>query len=339
MDPILLQTIHETDALVEGKLRNIINSRSMPLYDIMAYHMGWEDDTNNYNLARTNSWLHGTLCLLSCQVMGGEMNSAIPAAAAVELVDSFCQIHDDVESGNPNRNNRDSVWWVWGPAQAINAGDGLHALARLAMFGLSEHGISRQLILKAIQLLDRASLQACEGRFTDLEAQERLDITKEAYLSTAAMRIGSLLGCSMALGGLVASAPPGILAKLQKVGETLGVAMAIKEDIRKLWFASEYPEQYSPDVLNKKKLLPIILATSNSPITIKRQLGDIYFKRVLEKTDIERLLDILQKTDARSDSEEILSCYRSKISSELELLFGKSNPCTLLTKYVDYLLD
>ena len=65
------------------------------------------------------------------------MDRALPAATAVEFVHHFSLIHDDIQNGNPDRDRRPAVWWHWGPGQAINAGDGLHALARLALFRLS----------------------------------------------------------------------------------------------------------------------------------------------------------------------------------------------------------
>ena len=114
----------------------------MPLYRMMSYHMGWEEAEGHPGGAFTVGRVHGVLCLLACSAAGGDIHVAKPAAAAVELVRNFCQIHDDVQAGNPQRNNRDAVWWVWGPAQAINAGDGMHALARLALFGLKQNGIS-----------------------------------------------------------------------------------------------------------------------------------------------------------------------------------------------------
>ena len=74
------------------------------------------------------------LCLLACEACGGP-DVALPAAAAVELVQGFTEIHDDVQGGIPTRDGRDAVWWVWGPAQAINAGDGMHGWAGSQCFG------------------------------------------------------------------------------------------------------------------------------------------------------------------------------------------------------------
>ena len=111
----------------------------------------------------------GTLLLIGVDSLGGEVDSALPAALAIELINGFCQVHDDVESGRPSSQGRESLWWVWGPAQAINAGDGLHALARITVLGLIDKGVSLEKTYRAVSLLDEACLKACEGRFRDLE--------------------------------------------------------------------------------------------------------------------------------------------------------------------------
>ena len=165
---------------VDAELRSIVTARDMPLYRIMAYHLGWSDQHGDLGTPVAGQWTRGILCLLACRAVGGELEVAAPAAAAVELVEGFWQIHDDVQGGMPQRNDRDAVWWVWGPAQAINAGDGMHALARLALLRLTERGVPSATAFRAQQLQDEASLEACEGRFLDLEAQERIDVSVDA---------------------------------------------------------------------------------------------------------------------------------------------------------------
>ena len=158
-------------ARVDAELKSIVSSRQMPLYQMMSYHMGWSDQHGQPEPHTRKQRPLGALCLLACRAAGGDMDIALPAAAAVELVSGFCEIHDDVQGGKPLRDNRDAVWWVWGPAQAINAGDGMHALARLALFRLQDRGVSPALAFRALQILDESTLQTCEGRFLDLEAR------------------------------------------------------------------------------------------------------------------------------------------------------------------------
>ena len=61
--------------------------------------------------------------LLSCaQIAGGDLDGALPAAAAVELVHNFSLVHDDIEDADEERRHRPSLWMVSGIPQAINTG-------------------------------------------------------------------------------------------------------------------------------------------------------------------------------------------------------------------------
>ena len=247
--------VPELASSVEAELREIVGSRDMPLYDMMSYHMGWTDGQGRADEHPIGKRTHGVLCLLAAQATGGDVDTAIPAAAAIELVTNFCEIHDDVQEGSPERHGRDAVWWVWGPAQAINAGDGMHALARLALFRLQDRGVSAQTTFRAVQLLDKYSLQACEGRFLELEARERIDMSADHYLKVAALKAGSLLSCAMMLGA-AAQESDAALEALSRCGESLGVAIAIQADVRALWDGEAGP---TAEAMNKTKMLPVVL--------------------------------------------------------------------------------
>ena len=312
----------QTDRLtesVEAELNSVVTSRDMPLYRMMSYHMGWHDQHGDSNTPIHKQRTHGVLCLLACQAVGGDAEVALPTAAAVELVDSFCEIHDDVQGGKPRRDDRDAVWWVWGPAQAINAGDGMHALARLALFRLLERGVSSEKTFRAVQLLDQASLQTCEGRFLDLEAQERIDMGVDSYLNMVASKTGSLLSCAMELGGLVASDDEAAHSALAACGARLGVAMQVRSDLDELWPDEAESAAPSPDVMNKKKLLPVVYALENASAGQKRRLGDIYFKRVLQPEDVTAVRDIVEELGSREHCETLVQTYRSEALSALDV--------------------
>ena len=58
-----------------------------------------------------------------------DYRTALPAAAGVEMAHGFSLIHEELRLGSPTRGDRPALWWVWGHAQGINAGDGMYALA------------------------------------------------------------------------------------------------------------------------------------------------------------------------------------------------------------------
>lgn len=331
--------IDEFSKLVDCEIDAILHSQDSQLYKIMSYHIGTPTKQDDSIKHVRKQRIHGSLCLLSCRTLGGNIDLALPNAASIELLTNFCQIHDDVQSGNPQRDNQDAVWWLWGPAQAINAGDGMHALARLSMFRLANLNMSSDKIFQAIQLFDEASLKTCEGRFLELEAQEHLSISVESYLSTAKMKTGSLFECAMKLGALVASDNRKAIDSMGTIGSELGVAMQINAELRELWGPHPDNQPISPEVMNKTKMLPVVYALQKASLSEKRKIGDIYFKRVLEPKDVASLLAILEELDVKNDCEEIIKTKKSECLSELEadgLLPESKND---LTHLINFLLE
>ena len=243
------------------------------------------------------------MCLAVCESVSGAANDALATSAAIELVQNFCDIHDDLQSGRVARDGRDAVWWRWGPAQAINAGDGMHALARMALLAMMERGFDSDATFDAVRLLDNASLATCEGRFTELEAQERLDMSSDAYLRMARAKTGSLFACAAEFGALSARADGDARSALAEMGASLGAALQIGDDLRQLEESLSDGGAPSDDVMNKRKLYPVVRAFETATTSERRRLGDYYFKRVLEPADaraLARLVDEMGGMDGRA---------------------------------------
>ena len=205
------------------------------------------------------------------------------------------------------------MWWVWGPAQAINVGDSFHSLARLALFELHENGTPADVTFRAVQMLDEAALDLCEGRFRDIEAQERIDLDVDGYLEMAASKSGSLYACAMGLGALVAGAEQAAVDAMSRCGRQIGLALQVRSDVRDVWAGDP-----SPEVLNKKKLLPVVHALGKATIAEKRRLGDIYFKRVLGPEDVTALREVLDEMGSRQYCEDLAARCRADALAALE---------------------
>lgn len=282
--------------MLSKSLRGIFDSRELPLYGMMSSHFGFHESDSVF----APNYMHGISLLLATEAFGDAVDVAACAAVAVELINGFCEIHDDVQSGRPSRDGRDALWWIWGPAQAINAGDGMHALARTELLLLGNQGAS-DLPYRAIKLFDQATLKACEGRFRDLDMQEKLAVSVEAYTKMASEKSGSLLGASLAVAALLNNKNEDAQSELLYAGFLLGEAMQIKSDLNQLWNISE---NQNVDFLNKKKLYPVVLAMQKASASEKRKLGDVYFKRVLDPEDVNVVRDIIESLGSKEEAEK-----------------------------------
>ena len=333
-------SIDALTGMVESELRGLLAPRQIALYRMMSYHLGWEDERGtSLPAALTRERSHGVACLTACYAAGGDLEVALPAAASVELVDGFAQIHDDVQGEYPQRNNRDAVWQVWGSAQAINAGDGIHALARLSIFGLQDRGVAPATVFRAVQLLDQASLEICEAHFQDIEAQEQVDLKADDYLKIASGKTGALYSCAMKLGALVASADENMVDSLGVCGANIGMAVQIHRDIRELWSNCNVSALPSPQVLGKRKRLPIVYALEKADTAVRKRVGESCFKRVLEPEDVVFLRQVLEELGAREHCEELVGRYRTEAMRALERSGVSTHGTAAVETFIGSLLD
>lgn len=270
------------------------------LYDLLRYHLGWVDERGNpAEDAETPLYHCGALAMASSDAVSGVRSVAVSAAAAVELAYNFVLVHNDVQAGRIDQDNqRPSIWWVWGPSQAINAGDGMHALARSVLMRMVDTGVAAETVLDGLQALDQACLTLCEGQYMDLTFQDQLMVSETDYMDMVRRKSGALAGCSARLGALAGGAAPATTDALEHWGSKLGMARQVRQDISDLWGRSG--DGFTPaNILNKKKSLPLIHALQHSDTAAKRELGSIYMKRVLEPGDTPRIVAILDEAGSR----------------------------------------
>ena len=146
---------------IEAELHQMLavhNPQLRSFYGMMQYHLGWVDESFLPLQGDAGKRLRPLLCLLTCQASGGDPDQALPAAAAIELVHNFSLVHDDIEDKSDLRRGRPTVWKIWGAPQAINVGDGLFALARLAAQCLSDRGVPPERVLRPAWPSPRANI-------------------------------------------------------------------------------------------------------------------------------------------------------------------------------------
>ena len=322
----------QIQAEVNRLMKDYLDSKSLPLYDMLSYHLGIHGLDPGLTIPKR---VHGMLLQIAVENLGGNPLLTLPAAMSIEMLNAFCEIHDDVQSGNPTRNGQDSLWWVWGPAQAINAGDGMHSIARIALLNLDKQHFSDRTSHAALSFLDKGALVTFEGRYRDLEMQERIDTSVAAYLEMAGQKTGALYGSALSmaaeLSGLTSKACEGLFQS----GHLIGQAKQIKLDMNQIWGSDS---NQKIDFLNKKKLFPVIVALEKATPSQKRKLGDVYFKRVLEDSDLDAVLDVLSDLGGKEPAELRYATVKDEALSIVKKNFPNDNEENLID-YLEEILE
>lgn len=306
---------------IEAELRSCVGDNSSPLYDMIRYHLGWVDRHGQNVHLPGGKMLRPILCLLSCHAVGGDYRSALPAAAAIEMVHNFSLIHDDIQDRSSHRRHRATLWSIWGEAQAINAGDGLHVLAHLALARLPAVGIAPDRILATMELLDRASLDLCEGQYLDISFEAESAIDLASYLRMIGKKTAALLAASTRIGAMLGTDDSKKIEGLCLFGKELGMAFQIQDDILGIWGVQQSTGKPAlDDIRARKKSLPIVYAMASAAGEGRRTLEKSLAFRQLDEQRVAAVLAILEETGSRDYCQSLARSYWEQARSRIESL-------------------
>ena len=154
----------------------------------------------------------------------------------------------------------------------------------------------------------------------------------------ASSRTGSLYSCAMELGALISSSDESVAQSMGLCGKNIGLAIQIRNDIEEIWSSSENSENPNIEFMNKKKILPVVYAISKGTISEKRRLGEIYFKRVLEPSDISTVRKILEDMGAKEYCENLAEKYHSDAKLKLNDLEISTEGRKTILEFINLLL-
>ncbi|HEY0753505.1 MAG TPA: polyprenyl synthetase family protein [Ktedonobacteraceae bacterium] len=289
-------------------------------YGQMGYHLGWLDAHFAPVQHNTGKLLRPTLLLLAYEAAGAckttsrreektHLARALPAAVAIELLHNFTLIHDDIEDGDRERRSRPTVWAVFGIPQAINLGDGLASLSRLALFTLIDKGVDADLVARLGYCFDRATLTLIEGQHMDLCFETQEHVTIPHCLEMITRKTAALLACAAEMGARLGCSDEPTIRALHQFGWHLGTAFQIRDDLLGIWATrAEAGKMPAGDVLRRKKTLPVLHAVENASPQDHAWLRTFYSQQEAPGSEqVEQVLSILEYTRSREYCQHFLT--------------------------------
>jgi len=259
------------------------------------------------------------LCMLVFEALGGEGTRVLPIGAAVELLHNFTLIHDDIEDQDPRRHHRPTVWSVWGVPQAINAGDGMYAISRLALQRLRANGFPAERVLDVSVLLDQTCVRVCEGQFLDIAFEARTDVTADRYRAMAAKKTGALFAASAHAPGILATDDKGVHQQLARFGAELGQSYQAYDDVQGIWASTDRTGKVEMnDLVKRKKSLPVVLGFDKASPKVRAELDALFAPAApLPAENVERIRAILEELGVREPIEREISEHRERALAAL----------------------
>lgn len=287
---------------IEHELQQVVNTTNQPgmedLYSMLAYHLGWE--TEKGKPETRGKRIRPLMVLLCSAAAGSDWENSLPAAAGIELLHNFSLIHDDIQDQSHLRRGRETVWKIWGIAQAINAGDTMFVLAHQSMLGLAK-SVSETVALKAMSSFARACLSLTQGQYLDLSYEKRSDLTLMDYWPMVSGKTAALLSCSTEIGSIAAQVPEDVSACYRNFGFNLGLAFQALDDMLGIWGDAVLTgKSANSDLMTGKNSLPVLYGMGlKGPFARRWELGDIQpdeVRSLSDQLEAEGARDFTQKT-------------------------------------------
>ena len=255
-----------------------------------------------YSLLGGGKRIRGCLVLAMCELCGGELESALPIACAVEMVHAYSLIHDDLPcmDNDTLRRGKPTCHIQFDEATALLAGDALLTHAFSAVNSAYFNGtLPAETVLRCISQLARAAgvEGMIGGQMIDI-AHDSQPMMPELLEEMHAMKTGALIRASAVMGCLAAGAPRDIVLQADLYAARIGLAFQIVDDILDTTGDSSTLGKSTSDAQNHKTTYVTLYGEENAREMVRRLVleADLAVKgTVLDDKLLYDLADTLAK--------------------------------------------
>lgn len=187
-----------------------------------------------YSLMNGGKRIRPVLLLEFCRVCGGDFQSALPFACAIEMIHSYSLIHDDLPCMDDDdlRRGKPSCHKQFGEATALLAGDALLTLAFETALRGDSPACPPERRLRAMKLLAEKAgvIGMIGGQVIDLESEGK-KVSVDILQKMDGMKTSALISAACQIGCILAEAPPALIKAADDYANCIGLAFQIVDDI------------------------------------------------------------------------------------------------------------
>jgi octaprenyl-diphosphate synthase len=235
-----------------------------------------------YILKSKGKQMRPVIVIYSAGLTGKINHSTYRAATLVELLHTATLVHDDVVDDSYRRRGRFSINAIWRNKIAVLAGDFLLSRGMLLAVENNDH--------KMLEIVSRAVKEMSEGELLQIEKARKLDIDEEVYYNIIRRKTASLLASCFAVGAVSTGSADDVVEKMYKIGENLGMAFQIKDDLLDFGEGNNIGKPTGIDIKEKKMTLPLIYLLNNSSTKEKKEFIKIVKKHNNDKKKVNQLI-------------------------------------------------
>ena len=222
-----------------------------------------------YSLMAGGKRIRPVLCLAATEAVGGNLESALPAACALEMIHTYSLIHDDLPAMDNDvlRRGKPTCHVAFDEATAILTGD---ALLTLAFQNLSSPlNIKESQALVWLNVIHIISIAAgykgmIDGQMKDI-ISEGTSLSLDDLKNMHALKTGALIEASIRCGAILGNGSQEQINQLGIYAKNLGLAFQVTDDILNVeGNPAVMGKAVGTDKNRKKSTCPLVLGLKES---------------------------------------------------------------------------
>lgn len=239
------------------------------------------DRVTQYILKHKGKQIRPILVLLAARLLGEVSDTTYRGAALVELLHTATLVHDDVVDDAETRRGVFSIKALWKNKVGVLLGDYLLSRGLLLALDAKDYDL--------LHTVSDAVRRMAEGELSQLEHSRRLDTTEAIYFQIISDKTASLIAACLACGAISVTDDETTVARLRHVGETLGLAFQIRDDLFD-YGDVDVGKPLGNDVQERKLTLPLIYALDQAAPREAKAIRKLVKRRKKTRADVDRVV-------------------------------------------------
>lgn len=302
-----------------SKTHTMINyEKAVELFEKYYAKQKFDEHYDVYRAAKYIMEMNGkrirpALVLLACDLFGGDLKTALPAALAIELYHNATLVHDDIMDNADTRRGKLTVHKLYGLNVAINTGDVMFASANKFV------SLTKKKNLGELEdIFNKTVIEVIEGQSLDMEFETQEMVSEKEYLAMIKGKTSVLLAAALQMGAWIADASEKQQKQLYDFGLNLGLSFQLQDDFLDAFGDTKKVGKIKGgDILLNKKTLLFIKTFEFANATQKRELKALLSEK--NKTaKIAGILELMKMTGAKEYTEQKIDNYYKKAVSILK---------------------
>ncbi|MBE6335271.1 MAG: polyprenyl synthetase family protein [Lentimicrobiaceae bacterium] len=287
-----------------------------------------------YILRQGGKRMRPTLCLLACDLFGGNIDDCLTPAVAAEIFHNFTLVHDDIMDQAPLRRGMETVYHKWNSDIALLSGDTM--LIKAFQYVLNTNKLySHQVFAE----LCKVAIEVCEGQQYDLNFETQDNVSLDAYLKMIRLKTAVLLGSVLKIGAIVAQANEKDTENIYNFGIDLGMAFQLQDDIFDCYGdVKVFGKMTGGDIADNKKTYLYLKALELASEEDKATLRELFkMPKGRDEKKIQTVLNIYSKYDVKNIVTKLMTEYYEQSLQHLDNIDLPAERKETLKTYAEYL--